>query len=663
VTIRQPPARAPGRQCLLFTPGARLGWTFRDRRSLITPYAEPPPDQELIREQVTARAASTQRSYQRARKWVARPSLILAASLAVIAGCAKAINPAADTMIAVMGAVVLCLPGLAWTGWRWRQKAISAAADPVSLYELERHQWIRRTAAYEQTELSQLADMPEWGSAEPPARRTDIFGGTLHGWQSLLAVHGASILSERPLLIADLSGQYVAGELGRLARHAGIPGAEYRLPDDLGRFGLLARITPVELAEALAEAIHAGAPGGARADRAVDVRVMEQLASALTPGGVTPVRLATAVQAALGHPIVPGALTSAEIDLIQGSLFPGSYRPQVFPDLIRLDAFLVDLARHTVAAPTAVPPPAYYTCLAVRSGARTARAELLAALVIQWLTVQVTAASASTPAVVIAGADEITRAHLERLSDACERRGVSLTLLFRHLRDDAISMVGQGSTAFMRLGNHAEAEQAASFLGRHHTFVLSQFTATYSANTTRTSSDGYSHGASQSRGVSSTRSWSDDGILDRSTSGSRTRSRDNSSNQGWSSSMSQADGASWSDAAAMQRVYEYAVEPTVLQQLPDNALLLADRGAFRADLRAVECHPSIITLPHASTRPLPQAGYELHGIAPPAMAGQSRPRIEPQRYQPQWPLDNRAKLGKAPPRPSWQRDEPPGQRD
>jgi len=51
----EPPARR-----LLFTPGARLGWTFRDRRSLITPYPEPPPDPEAIRAQAQARLAAAQ---------------------------------------------------------------------------------------------------------------------------------------------------------------------------------------------------------------------------------------------------------------------------------------------------------------------------------------------------------------------------------------------------------------------------------------------------------------------------------------------------------------------------------------------------------------------------------------------------------------------------
>jgi hypothetical protein len=38
----------------------------------------------------------------------------------------------------------------------------------------------------------------------------------------------------------------------------------------------------------------------------------------------------------------------------------------------------------------------------------------------------------------------------------------------------------------MRLGNHHEAEQAASFTGRQHTFVLSSLTATYGTDQTST---------------------------------------------------------------------------------------------------------------------------------------------------------------------------------
>jgi hypothetical protein len=42
---------------------------------------------------------------------------------------------------------------------------------------------------------------------------------------------------------------------------------------------------------------------------------------------------------------------------------------------------------------------------------------------------------------------------------------VPLTSMFRHLREDALAVLGGGTAAFMRLGHHAEADQAASYLG------------------------------------------------------------------------------------------------------------------------------------------------------------------------------------------------------
>jgi hypothetical protein len=208
--------------------------------------------------------------------------------------------------------------------------------------------------------------------------------------------------------------------------------------------------------------------------------------------------------------------------------------------------------------------------------------------------VQVSASPASAPAVVIAGADEVTRSHLERLSDACERRRVPLTLLFRHLREDALHMLGGGTAAFMRLGNHAEAEQAAGYIGRRHKFVLSQRTATIGGNQTSTWTDTQGNGDS----VSSTRGWQEFQL------GTGSGSRAVSTSRNWSTAQSRSDGTSWSDAAATQRVYEYAVEPAVLQNLPDRALLLTVRGPSGSRLRAVECDPAIVALPGVSIRPL-----------------------------------------------------------
>ena len=170
----------------------------------------------------------------------------------------------------------------------------------------------------------------------------------------------------------------------------------YLLPRDLDRCGLLAGLTGRQLADALAEAIHAGSPGQARTDRAVDVRVLEQLTSALAGRGLTPARLAAAVQAALGRDYPAGLLTKDEAETDPRACSARTSTTHIGANLIRLDAFLSpprQLLRHRAArsaaarrgAPSWRPNPA----------ARSARAELIAALVIQWLTVQVSVSSSA----------------------------------------------------------------------------------------------------------------------------------------------------------------------------------------------------------------------------------------------------------------------------
>ncbi|MBV9445890.1 MAG: hypothetical protein JO345_08345 [Streptosporangiaceae bacterium] len=655
-----PPA-GPGvaleRQAMLFTPGARLGWIFRDRRKLVTPYPEPQPDLDALREQAAARAKSAEASYQRARKWVARPSLMLGVLLLVLAGCARAISGATDTGATVISALVVCGPGVAWTVWCWYRRDQAKNADPESEYQQELVTWERHEQEHQHAELARLGTVPEWGSAEPPARRTDVFGGSLAGWQALLTTHGTSILAAQPLLVVDMSGQYAAGDLTVVARQAGVQTAAWMLPGDLDRCGLLARLNPSQLADAITEAIHAGTPGGARADRAVDARVLEQLAATLDYD-VTPARLAAAAQAALGHPVPSGLLSGGEIERI--GLLPAAYRTQIAPNLVRLDAFLSDLARYTGAGPPVAVAPAYYTCLAIESGARSARTEMLTALAIQWLTVQVSASTASAPAVMVAGADEITRAHLERLADACEHRDVPLTLLFRHLREDALHLLGGGAAAFMRLGNHAEADQAASYIGRHHRFVLSQLTATTGGNQTTTRTDTESYGITGNRGFSSTRGWQEDHSGSRSRSGGLTRTVGTSVSRNWSTGMSWAEGTNWSDAATAQRVYEYAVEPTVLQHLPDHALLLAAPSTTEPDLRPVDCNPAIVTLPRVSITPLDAPSrFAPGGALPPADMQIGWPAGAARQEQPAWPASparHNSQSG------WWQQGGPPDQR-
>jgi hypothetical protein len=600
-----PPATAGGardQRALLFTPGARLGWIFRDRRELADPYPEAAPDEKAMREQAAARYAEADAAYQKMRKWVGAPSLLVLVVLLLLAGCEKQLNGQASVGGTLLTALVLGIPGVIITSVYWQRREQAKQADAGPDYQQALQSWQQRATAHEHAELARLHDVAEWGSAEPPTQRIDVFGGSLWGWRALLTTHGASVLSTQPLLAVDLTGELACGELIELAEDMGVPSAVYLLPEDIGRCGLLTALSPAQFADALAEAIHAGAPGGARADRAVDLRVLEQLTGALS-GEVTPVRLAAAAQAALGHLVPAGLLTPQEEALISGKLFPPGYREQISPNLVRLDAFLADLARYTAANAVPAGKPgsaAYFTCLALDSTPRGARVEMLTALVIQWLTAQVTSSPAAAPAVIIAGADEITRAHLERLSAACERREVPLTLMFRHLRDDGLGLLGGGTAAFMRLGHHSEAEQAASFIGRQHKFVLSQLTATLGGHDThtRTETDGYS--VSESAVDSAGKGWHR-AVPAARRGGSRHRRRTVSRN--WSVALSWAQGSNWNDAKTRQRVYEYEVEPTVLQSLPDHALLLVSRATAGPDLRAVECDPTIVTLPRVSIEP------------------------------------------------------------
>jgi len=461
------PPFVPGdRRELLFTPGPRLGWMFRDRRELASPYPEPRPAEQLFQAQAAARLMSAEQALARAWRWVAVPSLVLALVLVLAVGCAgswggSSIKGAALTI------TVLCGPGLVWTACcrvrcdRARTRATGAE------YRQALAAWSQRAARHEAAELARLAGVPEWGSVTSPASRTDIFGGTRAGWQALLTVHGASMLAERRLLAIDLTGQDATSGLVAAASATRVSVVTRCLPRDLAPRGPLAGLSPAQLASAIAAAMHAGGPPGA---------------------------------------------------------------------------------------------PARCTCVALVTAAPDGAEELLQSLIADWLTRHVSTSAGNAPAVIIAGADAIARSRQERLADACERRGVPLTLMFRHLPDDDTASVGRGTAAFMRLANQAEAERAATSIGRGHTFVLSSYTA-------RTTGTGTSRGRP--------------------------------------SSSSPAERSSRGTARPRQRSHSFDVEPVVLRNLPEHALLLADRSGTDLRLRAIECDPSIITLPGASTEPLP----------------------------------------------------------
>jgi hypothetical protein len=379
--------------------------------------------------------------------------------------------------------------------------------------------------------------------------------------------------------------------------------------------------------------MYGGTPEAARAERSMDDRILTKVCDALGED-ISLARIGAALRALMGEPDESAALDRDERRRIANELFSVEYRRQAHANISRIESYI-----HPIEQLGAEPEdhgPGFLTCIALDSQARNVRSELLTDLIVQWVTHRVAASSNPRPSVIVTGADELARRHLERLSDACERRGVPLTLLFRRLRETSGEMLGGGAVAFMRLGNHEDAAHAADFIGRDYKFVLSQITKNVGGNESHTDSDtegtGDSDTISLSQSIGTSTNWGNtrsSGVTrsgggpfgffsDRSTSSGDSRTRgggtsetdthgeSRSVSRNWSSAYSFAEGTNWSDADTTQRVYEYAVEPVTLQHLPDHALLLIEtRPEGGRKLTPVECDPAIVTLNRVATTPLP----------------------------------------------------------
>ncbi|MFI0484653.1 hypothetical protein [Actinomadura sp. 9N215] len=626
----------------LFSPDPRLGWVFRDRWWFLRPFPEVPPRQRALPEYLARRVAETERLARRHRTRTLPLSLGAGALLAVLAagGAAASAIPGAVPLALLLLAALAMAPGAAMTVWAVRQRRNAREAHELAQrqnatgYQDQARQWQARKQAHESAERARLDGLPEWGAAPRPAHRLDVFGGTLWAWEALLTTYGTSTLAVQPLLVLDLSREVVSRELVELSRETRMGVDAQLLPSRQASSSLLTDLSTQDLVDAIVESMHGGAPDAARAERSMDDRILTKVCDALGDD-VTLGRIAAALRALMGEPDDGDALTRDERRRIASELFTVEYRRQAHANLSRIESYVHPL--ENLGTQPGAAGAGYLTCIALDSQARNVRSELLTDLIVQWVTHRVTASRESTPALVVAGADELARRHLERLSDACERRGVPLTLLFRRLRETSAELIGGGAVAFMRLGNHEDAARAADFIGRDHRFVLSQITKNIGGNeshtstgtegetdtetlsTSRTTGTSSNWGTSRSSGTSHSGGELFGMFPDRSTSHQRGGNRGGgtstsdtagtatSTSRNWSAAYAYAEGTNWSDADTTQRVYEYAVEPVTLQHLPDHALLLVQSapGGGRT-ITPVECDPSIITLERVTTGPLPE---------------------------------------------------------
>ncbi|HZN18119.1 MAG TPA: hypothetical protein VFB84_08035 [Micromonosporaceae bacterium] len=558
-----------------------MGWVFRDRRRFLRGFPEPPPprpelDTKLVRRWQHAENTLRDR-VTLAIAWGFGGSLLVA-----VAGGVPIVLLRGEWPAAVAVSVAPLLLGLAATWFlvascrRVRQAVNRQRAAVVATYVDARDAWLQRRDAFDAVEQAEVDRLDEWGAASVPrgTRRFDVFGGTLWGWEGLLTVFGASMLVERrPVTVLDLSRELVSAELAGLSEQSGATVRAHRLPTELAHSDLLAGVGPAELVDLLVESMHFGTTAD-RAERSTDHRLLRAVCAALGED-VSVRRLVAAIRVLMrepSEPSEPGEPGGAEVlrpherEHIADELFSDEYRRDALPHLRRIESYLYPL--RNLGAAWVPSDPADLTCVAVEPGTRTAGSELLTDLLVHWLVNRVTAGAHPPGSVVfVVGADELPAVHLDRLADACARRGVRLVNIFRRLREEALRAIGGGAVGFMRLGNPEEAAVAADFVGREHRFVVSQLT----------------------RGVS----------------GGDSRSEGDSYSRDWTRTVQVAQQIGWNEAESSQRVYEYTVEPTTFQGLPDHALLLVEHTARGPAVKAVECNPGLVLLPGVSTEPLP----------------------------------------------------------
>ncbi|GAB2581548.1 hypothetical protein Aab01nite_58650 [Paractinoplanes abujensis] len=569
----------------LATAGERLGWIFNDRNQFRRPFDESPPQRAPIDPELHDRLGRAERGRVR-RVLIALGGGV---GLAVLIGCCGGIltrdNAGAQALVWFMtgllflgGTAGAILAGI-WPALA-RRSIAEAEEKAEAAHAVEHSSWDSRRQWHDQQQQNLVDEMPEWSAATPSpgTRRIDIVGGTTYGWEAVLTVFGGSLLATRGrLVLADFTGEALAGELMQLAETTGRSVREVALPAQLAEFDLVAGLEPAELVDGLVEAMYGDVPGGGnRAERSQDALYLNQVASVLAPN-VTMRRLLAALR--------PGHVGLAPDEAERLAAFRAEDAR-----VRRIEAFLQPL--EAMGSAPATTAPADLTCLIAEGGTGRAQHELLKDLMVQWLSHQVRRESAPIGSLLLLGADEIDHRALERLSTLCERRGIRLVLFFQHLRAETLRTIGGGEVALMRLGNHQEAAQAAEFVGRGHKFVLSRLTRSLGGEETHTVAD--MEGGSETKGGTKGERASRHGLRRyTSTNWSKTRN--------WSQTESTANGTNWSNATSEERVYEYVVEPRALQDLPEYAMVLVKSGSV---VQAVEVDPAIVTLPRVSMDPL-----------------------------------------------------------
>jgi hypothetical protein len=590
------------------------GWEYRGREVVVVEQQDPP---------VPAVPPPTELATLETKRAVAvrmRPVLTWTMVAAVVA--TGVVGVVVDPLIALAPAVVAI--GLGWLCWgrpellrrataKEHQLWLAHCVSTMARFERDVQAWQQDLSDREQTKSRQVSAVRPWVPVGPVTKeRVDLYGGTAAGWRAALLAMGSSLMSAGGrLVVLDLTQDSVIDPLHRMASDHGAPIRSAVVPDEARSLNPLTGLSADEIGVVVAEGLRAAEPEQSES-RGVDATLVQQVVECLTDGPVTFTRLHLAFQVLLRQltPDQRASLTRAEYTRLS-DLLSEAARRTAEARLFRLAAGVQRLAAVTGDAPMDGWEDDDVSLRVFELSHREPEltASLLRHLLFQITMVRIQRGQLSGRGeriVVIAGADAVARPELERFDSICRRNGIRLVLLFAHLRDSAVELLGGGDAVlFMRLGNAKEAEQAATFIGRQHRLVASQFTYSHGTNTSTSTSDSTTRGNSSSMSDSVGVQTSDSrqatfGLLfsRRHRSGSKTSGEQSSSSTtggtSWSesTSTSASSGTTESTSVGYQRTYEYSVEPTLLQGLSPTAFVMVD-PLDPASPRLGDCDPRL----------------------------------------------------------------------
>ena len=455
------------------------------------------------------------------------------------------------------------------------------------------------------------------------APRVDVFGGTADGWASLLVTVGSSLLHTGAITVFDLTEQSVAGGLAAFAASRGVEVRQLELCTRTPEWDLLAGVEAGELAELLSDAVHGVRGSGAGTEaRTLDSELFEAVLARLDrPWTFTRIAAGLTALRRIGDGERDGLLSAAEMARLTLILDEIGQDERVGQELRFLSRVLEPMTRaeHAggMAATQGTRPDGRLRApgmLVVSTlGERQRHKEMLDQVVFHRLLLDLRVQRNTANAVlVVAGADQLGRDSLEHLARRARMSGIRLILMLEHLRGDLHDLLGgpDSATVLMRLGNGREAASAAEFVGRGHRFVLSQLTEQVGHTFTRgiSASTGGQEGYSYATGRGSSVSFGGfsmgeapmpvfNSSTNRSSTFTDTRSRT------WQNTVNESTADSATSGATGGRVYEFIVEPTVIQALPPTAFILVEVASSGRRVVSADCNPGIVLLDKVAPEP------------------------------------------------------------